>query len=48
MRNVLILGASGQIAQWVVKDLARRQDVAQTLLVRPPGSWAIRRPTPGA
>ncbi|HRP22326.1 MAG TPA: SDR family oxidoreductase [Alicycliphilus sp.] len=36
MRNVLILGAGGQIAQWVVKDLARRQDVAQTLLVRNP------------
>ena len=36
MRNVLILGASGQIAQWVVKALAGAPDVRQTLLLRNP------------
>jgi uncharacterized protein YbjT (DUF2867 family) len=36
MTNVLILGASGQIAQWVVKALADRPDIALTLLVRNP------------
>jgi uncharacterized protein YbjT (DUF2867 family) len=36
MNNVLILGASGQIAQWVVRALADRQDTTLTLLVRDP------------
>lgn len=36
MKNILILGARGQIAQWVVQSLADRLDVAQTLLVRDP------------
>lgn len=36
MTNVLILGASGQIAQWAVKALAGRPNVRQTLLVRDP------------
>lgn len=36
MKNILILGASGQIAQWVVKALADRPDIALTLLVRNP------------
>jgi uncharacterized protein YbjT (DUF2867 family) len=36
MKNVLILGANGQIAQWVVKALAGDKDVSQTLLVRNP------------
>lgn len=36
MKNILILGASGQIAQWVVNDLAVRRDLSQTLLVRNP------------
>lgn len=36
MQNVLILGASGQIAQWVVKALADNQDLSQTLLLRDP------------
>ncbi|MFY2834670.1 SDR family oxidoreductase [Achromobacter xylosoxidans] len=36
MRNVLILGASGQIAQWVVKALATDPNVHQTLLLRDP------------
>lgn len=36
MTNVLILGARGQIAQWVVKALADRPDTTMTLLVRDP------------
>ncbi|MBV6389948.1 MAG: hypothetical protein JNIBNLAF_01600 [Nitrosomonas europaea] len=34
MRNVLILGATGQIAQWVIPALASRPDTALTLLLR--------------
>lgn len=34
MNNVLILGASGQIAQWVVKALAGNQNLSQTLFLR--------------
>lgn len=36
MKNVLILGASGQIAQWVVKSIGEATDINQTLLVRDP------------
>ena len=36
MKNILILGASGQIAQWVVKALAEVRTVSQTLLLRDP------------
>lgn len=36
MKNILILGASGQIAQWVVKALANQPDSALTLLLRDP------------
>ena len=36
MKNVLILGASGQIAQWVVRSLADGKDAALTLLLRDP------------
>ena len=36
MNNVLILGASGQIAQWVLRALADEPDVRQTLLLRDP------------
>ncbi len=36
MKNVLILGASGQIAQWVVKAQAHEPRVQQTLLLRDP------------
>ncbi|QYY33936.1 SDR family oxidoreductase (plasmid) [Cupriavidus pinatubonensis] len=36
MKNVLILGANGQVAQWVVKALAGDKDVSQALLVRNP------------
>lgn len=36
MKNVLILGANGQIARWVVKALAGHRNISQTLLVRNP------------
>ncbi|HBP6305382.1 TPA: SDR family oxidoreductase [Pseudomonas aeruginosa] len=36
MSKILILGANGQIAQWVVKALADEPDVHQTLLLRDP------------
>lgn len=36
MNNVLILGASGRIAQWVIKALAGDRDIRQTLLLRDP------------
>lgn len=36
MKNVLILGASGQIAQWVTRTLAGDKDTAVTLLLRDP------------
>ena len=36
MTKVLILGASGQIARWVVQMLGERKDLEQTLLVRDP------------
>lgn len=44
MRNVLILGASGQIAQWVVRALAGEPDVRQTLLLRDPARLTGREP----
>lgn len=37
MKKVLVLGASGQIAKWVVGMLADQPDVQQTLFVRDPG-----------
>ncbi|WP_198972422.1 SDR family oxidoreductase [Xylophilus sp. ASV27] len=44
MRKVLILGASGQIAQWVVKALAGDPDLRQTLLLRDPKKLTGREP----
>ena len=44
MRNMLILGASGQIAQWVVKGLAGQGDIRQTLLLRDPKKLSGREP----
>ena len=44
MINILILGASGQIAQWVVKALADRPDTALTLLVRNPKKLTSNEP----
>ena len=34
MKKVLVLGATGQIAKWVVKMLANEKDIEQTLFVR--------------
>ncbi|MDR8726013.1 SDR family oxidoreductase [Burkholderia pseudomultivorans] len=36
MKNVLVLGANGQIAQWVIKALDSDRNANQTLLVRNP------------
>ncbi|MBN3778963.1 SDR family oxidoreductase [Burkholderia sp. Ac-20345] len=44
MTNVLILGASGQIARWAVQMLGEHQDVRQTLLVRNPAKLAGNEP----
>lgn len=44
MKNILILGASGQIAQWVVKTLASDQNVRQTLLLRDPKKLTGKEP----
>lgn len=44
MKNVLILGASGQIAQWVIQQLASDQRVSQTLLLRDPQKLTGREP----
>lgn len=44
MNNVLILGASGQIAQWVIKALAGDQNIRQTLLLRDPRKIAGNEP----
>lgn len=42
MKKILILGAGGQVAQWVIRALAGREDIALTLLLRNPGKL----PTP--
>jgi nucleoside-diphosphate-sugar epimerase len=34
MNNVLVLGAGGQIAHWVIRTLANRGDVTLTLFLR--------------
>ena len=44
MTNVLILGASGQIARWAVQMLGEHADVEQTLLVRDPKKLSGREP----
>lgn len=33
-KKILILGAGGQVARWVIRSLAGRNDVALTLLLR--------------
>ncbi len=38
MKNVLILGAGGQIARHVINQLADKQTIKQTLFARQPGS----------
>jgi len=44
MTKVLVLGASGQIARWVVQMMGERTDVEQTLLVRNPKRLAGNEP----
>lgn len=44
MKRVLILGATGQIAQWVALDLGQHADVQQTLLLRNPRKLSGREP----
>jgi uncharacterized protein YbjT (DUF2867 family) len=44
MTNVLILGASGQIARWAVQMLGEHQNVRQTLLVRDAAKLAGNEP----
>ena len=44
MKKVLILGASGQIAQWVVRSLAGDTNVQQTLLMRDPRKLSGKEP----
>lgn len=44
MKNILILGANGQIAQWVVQALAPQKNLTQTLLVRNPAKLSGREP----
>lgn len=44
MKNVLILGASGQIAQWVIKSLAAERTVQQILLLRDPKKLTGKEP----
>lgn len=45
MQNILILGASGQIAQWVVDALSGEPDVRQTLLLRDPKKLTGKEPS---
>ncbi len=45
MKNVLILGANGQIARWVVSMFAERQDIKQSLLVRDPSKIRFEIPS---
>jgi len=44
MKNVLILGASGQIAQWVIRSLAADAGIQQTLLLRDPKKLTGKEP----
>lgn len=44
MKQVLILGATGQIAQWVARGLGQRDDVQQTLLLRNPRKLSGQEP----
>lgn len=44
MTKVLILGASGRIARWVVRMLGDKKDIEQTLLIRDPKRLAGNEP----
>ncbi|BDQ66672.1 SDR family oxidoreductase [Shewanella xiamenensis] len=45
MKKVLILGANGQIAHWVIDMLAGSSDVQQTLLIRDPSKIKFEIPS---
>lgn len=45
MKNVLILGASGQIAKWVIEALANSSEAALTLLLRDPKKLPGKEPS---
>ena len=45
MKNVLILGAGGQIARHVINQLADKQTIKQTLLSRQPAKIHKTYPT---
>ncbi|WP_322103187.1 SDR family oxidoreductase [Paraburkholderia sp. J41] len=45
MKHILILGAGGQIARWVVRALADCHDTSLTLLVRNPSRLTGREPS---
>ncbi len=45
MKKVLILGASGQIAQWAIQMLADTPDVQMTLLLRDPQKLTVAVPS---
>ncbi|MGE6331638.1 SDR family oxidoreductase [Stenotrophomonas sp. NPDC077659] len=48
MKNVLVLGAGGQIAQWVIRSLATSESVHQTLLLRDPKKLTGKEPANAA
>ena len=48
MQNVLILGANGQIAQWVIQELASEPQIHQTLLLRDPHKLSGNEPSNAA
>ncbi|RXM07754.1 NAD-dependent dehydratase, partial [Citrobacter sp. AAK_AS5] len=45
MKKVLVLGASGEIAQWVIRMLADRDDIELTLLLRDPKKLTSSEPS---
>ncbi|MGK5040842.1 SDR family oxidoreductase [Janthinobacterium sp. GB1R12] len=48
MKKILILGAGGQVAQWVIRAFAGRKDFALTLLLRNPGKLPTPIPANGS
>ena len=48
MKKILILGAGGQVAQWVIRAFASRKDFALTLLLRNPGKLPTPVPANGS
>ena len=48
MKKIVILGAGGQVAQWVILALAGREDIALTLLLRNPAKLPAPVPSNGS